>query len=142
MGAKVRLVRIDGNRVADVLIPFHIVGMMRVDDQQLVMLALAVLEEAYARAVDAPQPAGRPIRLALATMKRRACAPGTRPSGPTEIRPEGEGNPFAHFWNFIDEPHQPTRMQMLNHALGAIYLLAGMDRARLDVSRFKEECAA
>lgn len=116
--------------------------MMRVDEQRLVMLALAVLEEAYARAVHAPQPRSRAVRLALAIMKARACAPGTRPSGPTEIRPEGEGNPFANFWVFVDEPHQPTRMQMLNHAIGAIYLLAGMNRDRFDISKFKEECAA
>lgn len=101
--------------------------MPRVEDDKLINMALAVLEEATARARFGPQKRTRGIALALAYLGSRC--------------PEVGLYSFSMFWKCLDSADLRGRTQMLMHSLEWIYGDLGMSRDYGAVKRLVDKIA-
>ena len=102
--------------------------MPRVEDEKLIGMALAVLEEAAARARFGPQKRTRAIALALAYLASR--------------RPGVDRYAFDTFWRNLDAQELRGRVQMLAHSLEWIFGDLGLSRNYAVTKKFADMAAA
>ncbi len=96
---------------------FHQHGMPpRLDDDRLIGMALAALEEVAARCRHAPQPKTRSLALVLAYLASRRIKQSDRFA-------------FDHYWRSISEPYGITRSANVNSAINGIYIAVGARRS-------------
>ncbi len=92
---------------------FQIERMARVEDQKLLYMALAVVEEVAARSAYAPQPRTRGLALALAFL-------ASRTTGPARY-------PFDQFWRTVQLAGLNDRRQLLRLYADTIYKQLGCE---------------
>ena len=102
--------------------------MPRVEEEKLIGMALAVLEEAAARARFGPQKKTRAIALALAFLARR--------------KPGIDRYAFDTFWRNLDAQELRGRTQMLAHSLEWIFGHLGLSRNYAVPKKFADMVAA
>lgn len=102
--------------------------MPRIEDETLIGMALAVLEEAAARARFGPQKRTRAIALALAFLASR--------------RPGADRYAFDTFWRSLDAPELRGRTQMLAHSLEWIFGELELSRNYAAARKFTDMAAS
>ena len=98
--------------------------MPRVDEQQLVNMALTALEELAARSRHRPQERTRGIALALAFL--------------AHVAKSREQWPYNQLWRSLDEPDRGIRSARVSAALNAVYLQLGRQRDLTVQSAFEQ----